>query len=239
VALRGRGWIGRPEWVVDQVGFVDQLSCRRNSSGQGWVAGMPGRPSKRDQILRVAAKLFAEKGASQVTMDEIASAVPVSKMTIYNHFRTKDRLIDEVIRQAFQRGVSKFCSLIQDAPSFEQAIERISSYDFANLEGFSHVFLLDLTKSYPEKAVNLVDAYKREVEPRVEELICNAQRAGSVRQDISPHIIVMLIRCIKECLSRPDAFGGVEDMEVASKQVIEVLLRGVLAEPESDGASDP
>lgn len=197
---------------------------------------MPGRRNKRDQILRVAAKLFAERGASQVTMDEIASAVPASKMTIYHHFRTKDELIDEVIRQVFERGVNEFSRLVQDAQSFEQAIERVSSFDFTGLDGYSHAFLLDLAESYPQKARDLVEAYKNEVEPRVEKLVFNAQLNGSVRRDISAHVIVMLIRCIKESLSRPDAFSDAEDMEVVSQQVIEVFLRGVLAKRERDGA---
>ena len=45
-----------------------------------------------EQTLGVAHGLFAEKGFGEVTMDEIAAAVGVTKPLLYNYFGNKERL---------------------------------------------------------------------------------------------------------------------------------------------------
>ena len=45
-----------------------------------------------EQTLGVAHGLFAERGYAEVTMDEIASAVGVTKPLLYNYFGNKERL---------------------------------------------------------------------------------------------------------------------------------------------------
>ena len=45
-----------------------------------------------EQTLGVAHELFAERGYGEVTMDEIAAAVGVTKPLLYNYFGNKERL---------------------------------------------------------------------------------------------------------------------------------------------------
>lgn len=53
---------------------------------------------KRAEILRVAGELFMQKGFAGTTMDDIAIAAGVSKLTVYNHFGTKEALFHDVIK---------------------------------------------------------------------------------------------------------------------------------------------
>ena len=53
--------------------------------------------AKRDHILEVAGHLFVCDGYDAVTMDGLAEAVPVSKATLYNHFKDKKDLFQAVI----------------------------------------------------------------------------------------------------------------------------------------------
>jgi AcrR family transcriptional regulator len=50
------------------------------------------RDERMEQTLGVAHELFAEKGFGEVTMDEIAAAVGVTKPLLYNYFGNKERL---------------------------------------------------------------------------------------------------------------------------------------------------
>lgn len=55
----------------------------------------PGRPKdleKRAAILEAAKELFTERGYAGVSMDAIAQAAGVSKLTVYNHFEDKETL---------------------------------------------------------------------------------------------------------------------------------------------------
>ena len=45
---------------------------------------------RREQLIGIARKLFAEKGYESVSVEEIASSAGVSKPVIYEHFGGKD-----------------------------------------------------------------------------------------------------------------------------------------------------
>jgi TetR/AcrR family transcriptional regulator, mexJK operon transcriptional repressor len=60
----------------------------------------PGRPKdlgKRASILDAAKRLFIEQGYQGVSMDQIAAAAGVSKLTVYSHFGDKETLFSEAI----------------------------------------------------------------------------------------------------------------------------------------------
>ena len=50
-----------------------------------------------DQVLKAAARLFAERGIDSTSMDAVAAAAGVSKATIYKHWRDKDALCIAVL----------------------------------------------------------------------------------------------------------------------------------------------
>ncbi|MDB1086832.1 TetR/AcrR family transcriptional regulator [Streptomyces sp. ACA25] len=56
------------------------------------------RPSdRREQILREASRLFAERGFHGVGVDEIGAAVGVSGPALYRHFPGKDAMLTELL----------------------------------------------------------------------------------------------------------------------------------------------
>ncbi|KAF1705729.1 TetR/AcrR family transcriptional regulator [Pseudoxanthomonas suwonensis] len=60
----------------------------------------PGRPkdlAKRAAILDAAKRMFLEQGYQGVSMDQIAAAAGVSKLTVYSHFGDKETLFSEAI----------------------------------------------------------------------------------------------------------------------------------------------
>jgi TetR/AcrR family transcriptional repressor of mexJK operon len=63
--------------------------------------GRPKDPEKRAAILAAAQSLFPSKGYDAVSMDAIAQAAGVSKLTLYSHFTDKDTL--------FGAAVEEFC----------------------------------------------------------------------------------------------------------------------------------
>ena len=61
----------------------------------------PGRPKdqqKRAAILDAAKRLFVERGYNATSMDAVAAAAQVSKLTVYSHFGDKDALFTEAVR---------------------------------------------------------------------------------------------------------------------------------------------
>lgn len=54
-------------------------------------------PTRREQILREAARLFADRGFHGVGVDEIGAAVGISGPGLYRHFAGKDAMLAELL----------------------------------------------------------------------------------------------------------------------------------------------
>ena len=79
--------------------------------------GGPGRPkdlAKRAAILEAAKSMFVEHGFQGVSMDEIATAAGVSKLTVYSHFGDKEALFAEAVKSHCERGLPP--ALFEPAP---------------------------------------------------------------------------------------------------------------------------
>src|ERR1700678_3142971 len=68
------------------------------------------RLATRQAISDAATRLFIERGFDQVTVDEIAAAADVGRMTVFNHFpRKEDMFFDrdeegrEIVREALRQ----------------------------------------------------------------------------------------------------------------------------------------
>ncbi len=62
----------------------------------------PGRPKdleKRAAILQAAKRLFTTQGFEGTSMDAIANAAGVSKLTVYSHYQDKERLFTAAVEQ--------------------------------------------------------------------------------------------------------------------------------------------
>jgi AcrR family transcriptional regulator len=56
-------------------------------------------PSKREQIVTEALKLFYREGFNATGVDRISAQAGVSKKTLYNHFKSKDELVLTTLRK--------------------------------------------------------------------------------------------------------------------------------------------
>ena len=54
-------------------------------------------PTRREQILKEAARLFAERGSRAVGVDDVGAAVGVTGPAIYRHFASKDAMLAELL----------------------------------------------------------------------------------------------------------------------------------------------
>jgi AcrR family transcriptional regulator len=61
------------------------------------LSAQDGTPSRREQILQVAARLFARHGFHGVSIAELGAAVGVSGPALYRHFPGKEALLSEML----------------------------------------------------------------------------------------------------------------------------------------------
>lgn len=80
---------------------------------------------KYEQMLKVAGKMFIEKGFDAVSMDAVAEAVPVSKRTLYNHFKDKNTLFVSVMQSRCGSIAEALEQSIQEGKDIEITLKNI------------------------------------------------------------------------------------------------------------------
>ena len=99
---------------------------------------MSGR-ERRQQLVEIGRRLFAERGYEATSVEEIAERASVSKPVVYEHFGGKEGLyaviVDHEVSQLLERIVRAL-----DAPhprlALEQAAESFLTYIEENQDGF-------------------------------------------------------------------------------------------------------
>jgi AcrR family transcriptional regulator len=80
------------------------------------------RAEREQQALEVAHRMFAERGFAAVTMDDVASAVGVTKPLLYTYFGNKDRLFLACMEPAAEALVQTVLAAVQRAESPADAL---------------------------------------------------------------------------------------------------------------------
>src|SRR5215208_6368880 len=72
-------------------------------------------PSRREQILRAAAQLFAERWSRADGVDDVGAAVGVTGPAIYRHFASKDAMLAEMLLRISERLLSGASEVVAGA----------------------------------------------------------------------------------------------------------------------------
>jgi AcrR family transcriptional regulator len=65
------------------------------------------RTETRAAIIKIAKRLFGERGFAATTMDDIAAGAKVAKGAVYHHFKTKEAVFEAVFDQASHELVAE------------------------------------------------------------------------------------------------------------------------------------
>jgi len=76
-------------------------------------------PSRRDDLIDAAMRVFYKHGFHATSLDDIQKEGGISRMTLYNHFKSKDELVVAAMRrrdEIFRNSLMKFVDAKAKAP---------------------------------------------------------------------------------------------------------------------------
>ena len=91
---------------------------------QHQIASTPAAVSSRKRLLSAAVKLFADHGFAGSSMRDLARVTGMSVAGLYHHFESKDQLLYEMQRDAFERLLEPVAEFPSDSTPAEK-IQRI------------------------------------------------------------------------------------------------------------------
>lgn len=184
------------------------------------------KKSKKDQIIDKATELFMNNGILATSMDDIATSVPAAKMTIYNYFGSKDKLLYEVLFRYIRSMHERMTRLIAESPDPLSALQAILSYKEMQIP---ENFLKECLEHDPQVASQMIVDYHRHVAGEFEKFIFDGQRSGHIRKDISPFVLNLCVAAIKSYLTRPDIAGQIGDFKSIGEQINTLILYGIVS----------
>jgi len=191
----------------------------------------------KDRIVKTALELFLKKGLHQVSMQEIASRVGISKPAIYFHFKNKDDMIIGVMdyfesrmaewRRGYYKGdeaYKEFLELFFSATPIFKNIETVLLNKRSRIKHSFNEFLLAAAREIP-------DFKQRMAETVLETLRQNTQRSrdaqseGLIRPDLNPATLALMIHALVEGLSFIYEVIPEEGMEERIQEVFDLFWR--------------
>lgn len=186
--------------------------------------------ARRQRIVTAAERLFYERGIAGTSMDDVAAAVPVSKMTLYKYAGSKETLLDFVLTDMLERGLRDFEAILTQSASPMDALKGLAEY--RGMDDVTGVFVQDLARLYPDKAKALIHSQQQAAAPLFEKLIFEGQQRGQIRKDLSPHVVLLFVMGLKDFVTRAEGLGGPLDLRTISEQLLSILYYGIVVPDE-------
>ncbi|WP_246579214.1 TetR/AcrR family transcriptional regulator [Alkaliphilus flagellatus] len=150
---------------------------------------------KYNRLIEKAEELFIELGYKSVSMDQIAEAAGISKMTIYKYFSSKEELFLNILQSIGDRS---FIYIEDQMKKIDGTIEKIDFLLHFNVEyskQFSLTFYKDIMDN-PYIIDRLMKEKKRMSKIIFEDIIRNGVERGEIRDVDEAFMANMLITLI-------------------------------------------
>jgi TetR/AcrR family transcriptional regulator len=212
-------------------------------STQSASAAAPETPQSAGElaILDAAVHLFSVHGYDGVSMRRIADAAGVSKANIYHHFASKEALYFAIMRRSAAELTALLENLAEGKGSFEQRLQVFACAHLEHLfdnEGRVRLVLREAFSGDEEKSRAVVEQMVGGVVYRMIAIFEAGQQAGLLRSDLDPGLCAHLLMGADlfffqahGLLQQIPEAGFARQPETYSKQMIDVLLHGMLADP--------
>lgn len=136
--------------------------------------------NKRQNILSVAAEVFARDGIARASMSEVARACGISKANIYHYYDSKDELIFDILDTYLSQLRDWVCSTDLDGKSPPEQLHTLTREFLLAYEGMDHEHKIqseglpllasdkqDILKGYQRDLVRLVSDTLRDCAPEM------------------------------------------------------------------------
>lgn len=132
----------------------------------------PRRPGRggRERILAAAARLFAGQGINATGMEQVADEAPVSKRTLYAHFRTKNDLVIAYLQDLVASGSTMESVLTRDDLPARERILRLFDRPAVNAAPARGCPFIDAAAEFPAPD-SAVHSYAREQKLRMVQMV--------------------------------------------------------------------
>lgn len=189
--------------------------------------------TRRDELLELAATMFAERGLRATTVRDIADSAGILSGSLYHHFSSKEEMVDEVLRGFLDWLFTRYQEIVDTEPN---PMERLKGLFMASFEAIEdrHAQVV----IYQDEAKRLVGqprfAYLEERNQEQRKLwvdvLNQGIEEGCFRPDLDVDLVYRFIRDTTWVSVRWYQPGGPLTAEQVGRQYLAIVLGGITKE---------
>ena len=90
--------------------------------------------TRREELLAIAARLFAEKGFRNTTVRDIADAAGILSGSLYHHFDSKESMVDEILSSFQEELFGQYDEILASGDDARTRLERAVLVSFEAID---------------------------------------------------------------------------------------------------------
>ena len=186
--------------------------------------------SRRDELLALAARMFAERGFLATTVRDIADAAGILSGSLYHHFDSKESMVDEILRGFLDELFGRYHEITAAGLGPRATLEAVVTASFESIDR-SH----DAVAIYQRETAYLAqfDRFGYLAERNVEfrkmwvGLLEEGVRDGVFRTDLDVELVYRFIRDTVWVAVHWYHPGGQLAAQDVAAQYLSVVLDGI------------
>jgi AcrR family transcriptional regulator len=195
------------------------------------VAGQAN--SRRDELLELAATMFADRGLRATTVRDIADGAGILSGSLYHHFASKEEMVDELLRGFLDWLFTRYRE-IMDAEA--NPLERLKGLFMASFEAIEHrhaqvvIYQDEAQRLSSQPRFSYIEDMNRRQRKMWVEVINQGIDGGYFRPDLNVDLIYRFIRDTTWVSVRWYSPGGPLTAQQVGQQYLAIVLGGITKE---------
>ena len=187
----------------------------------------------KERILQATLELFQVHGIKKTTINDVAQKAGISLATVYNHFGSKEDLVQATVKYFLTITAADFRKIIEGDLPFLEKLERIL-LNKTEMIGKYQGELMQVLVSEDREIRQLVESVSRvEITPYIINFYEDGKSQGYVNSELSVETIMHYSEIIRRGMAADSSLS--EDPEYNRKLMQELtplFLYGILGKPE-------
>jgi TetR/AcrR family transcriptional regulator, cholesterol catabolism regulator len=164
-------------------------------------SGHESRPKPRQEILRVAARLFQQQGYDATSMNDVAAALKLSKGGLYHHFESKDEILFHIMSHAMDITEERVINVVRRIDSATVAgtddrlrtLIRLHIQIVLSPEDREITVMLHENHPLPPIFRRKINGRKKDYLHFVEHLVADVQRKRNSKSAVTPRAAALAL----------------------------------------------
>ena len=193
---------------------------------------------RREEILSLAADMFAERGFGSTTVREIADGAGILSGSLYHHFDSKESMIEEILSTFLDEFAAKAQAVVDEGGDPPEVLQKLVTLAFAAVaEDATAVAVMQNEVGFLLQFPRFAFLRKRadEAEHLWVGVLESGVKSGAFRRDLEPRLAYRFIRDAIWITVRWYRPGGRRTIDEIRDSYLAMLLDGITADRRRGG----